>query len=578
MKSFTLLFITTVFAVCHISHGLTTIKSEFIDCFSEEDTPPDNSQKSDFDCKTINPNLANCTCISDYIDCSNRNFFSVPSDFTKMPDSMRRLLFSKNQINSLGKIQFSPTAKVSVIDLRKNKISAIDAAFFSEQLASTLDYLNMCGNVAMNDFNKVKANFTKLNWLELNHIVEPLQIEENYFNKERFPNLMHLSLNDVSLKFTKRPFDRLDKLEILRLDSNKLTQLPCDSLLEMMSLTSLNLNNNLLSKNPDISQDCLKNSMDLRELHLKGNEMSEETLEWMNMEQFKMLDKLDLSDNKFDRIPYKALKDLKSISFLKISIDEDLFSTPVLASDENSLWPRLKYLDLSGSSIKKIGNNSFELISTSLTELILKSSHLQVLEANAFNKLDNLIFLDLSHNQLKTLHKPSSLGVFNYDLLRGNVNLTYNNFDCSSEIEWFINFYDYDLFDKKVTCYLINGTRIPVREFIDLKREPMVLPEKKNNYNILAMILLVLIFLVVSMGAVYIVRRKQMKQRQQQYRYRYFTERSQDDGFDTDNVPVYRDCTVSLKIKDTDADAANIINNNASSSAVLTETPNVIIS
>lgn len=69
-----------------------------------------------------------------------------------------------------------------------------------------------------------------------------------------------------------------------------------------------------------------------------------------------------------------------------------------------------------------------------------------------------------------------------------------------------------------------------------------------------------------------------LNERQQQYRYRYFTERSQDDGFDTDNVPVYRDCTVSLKIKDTDADAANIINNNASSSAVLTETPNVIIS
>lgn len=91
--------------------------------------------------------------------------------------------------------------------------------------------------------------------------------------------------------------------------------------------------------------------------------------------------------------------------------------------------------------------------------------------------------------------------------------MTYNNFDCSSEIEWFINFYDYDLFDEKVTCYLINGTRIPVREFIDLKREPMVFPEKKNNYNVLAIILLVLIFLVVSMGAVYIVKRKQMKQR-----------------------------------------------------------------
>lgn len=580
MNSFpnsTLLLFAIVLALCHMTQGLTTIKSEFIDCFSEEDSPQDNSQKSDFDCKAINPHLANCTCIKDYIDCSNRNFFSVPSDFTKMPGSITRLLFAKNQINSLGKIQLSPQAKVSVIDLRKNKISAIDAGFFSEQLAASLDYLNMCGNVAMDDFNAVKANFTKLSWLELNHIVEPLEIKQSFFNKERFPNLMHLSLNHVGLKFTKRPFDRLDKLEVLRLDSNKLTQLPCDSLLEMMSLTSLNLNNNILSKNPDISQDCLKNSMDLQELYLQANEMSEDSLEWMNMGQFKKLDKLDLSVNKFDRIPYKALNGLTSLRSLKISIDEVVFSTPVLGSGEKMLLPGLEYLDLTGSSIKKIGNNSFELISTNLMELILKSSHLQILEADAFNKLDNLIFLDLSHNQLKTLHKPSSIGVFNYDLLRGNVNLTYNSLDCSSDIEWFMDFYDYDLFDNSVTCYLINGTRIPVREFIDLKREPMILPEKKNNYNVLAIILLVLIVLVVSMGVVYIFKRKQMKQRQQQYRYRYFTERSQDDGFDTDNVPVYRDCTVSLKIKDTD-DAANVINNNASSSAVLTETRNVIIS
>lgn len=179
----------------------------------------------------------------------------------------------------------------------------------------------------------------------------------------------------------------------MRLDSNQLTQLPCDSLLEMMSLTSLNLNNNLLSKNPDISQDCLKNSMDLSELHLKGNEMSEETLEWMNMAQFKKLDKLDLSANNFDKIPYKALKGVKSMRSLKINVDEDLFSTPVLASGEKNLWPGLKYLDLSGSSIKKIENNSFKLISTSLTELILKNSHLQIIEADAFSKLDNLIFV-----------------------------------------------------------------------------------------------------------------------------------------------------------------------------------------
>lgn len=56
-----------------------------------------------------------------------------------------------------------------------------------------------------------------------------------------------------------------------------------------------------------------------------------------------------------------------------------------------------------------------------------------------------------------------------------------------------------------------------------------------------------------------------MFKRQQQYRYRYFAERSQDDVFDTDmSVPVYRDCTVSLQIKDSEAI-------DSSSTAALTE-------
>ena len=50
------------------------------------------------------------------------------------------------------------------------------------------------------------------------------------------------------------------------------------------------------------------------------------------------------------------------------------------------------------------------------------------------------------------------------------------------------------------------------------------------------------------------------KSRQQQYRYRYFTDRSQEDVFETDNVPVYRDCTVSLQIND--SEDATIFNNN----------------
>lgn len=98
-------------------------------------------------------------------------------------------------------------------------------------------------------------------------------------------------------------------------------------------------------------------------------------------------------------------------------------------------------------------------------------------------------------------------------MLQGNINLKENEFDCSKDIEWFIQLYEFPKFDQNITCHLVNGTNIPVRKFINSNREPAILPEKTNKYNILAIILLVLIVLVVAMGAVYIVKRKQMKQR-----------------------------------------------------------------
>ena len=72
--------------------------------------------------------------------------------------------------------------------------------------------------------------------------------------------------------------------------------------------------------------------------------------------------------------------------------------------------------------------------------------------------------------------------------------------------------------------------------------------------------------------------------RKQEYRYRYFTERSQDDGFDVDSVPVYRDVTVSLRINENGEDlAANMANNidhidhvDASSTTNLTQKREVI--
>jgi len=185
------------------------IKTEFLDCFSDDDTTEIAIPADKTDCKAINPQLENCTCTKDYIDCSSKNFYSIPSDLTKMPDTVTRLFFSRNQINSLGKIELSPRVAITAIDIRKNKINKIDTEnFFTPQLVKSLDYLSMCGNLNLNDFNSINANFTNLTFLELNHVIETFEIKDGFFSKERFPSLKKLNLNDANLKIGNHPFDR----------------------------------------------------------------------------------------------------------------------------------------------------------------------------------------------------------------------------------------------------------------------------------------------------------------------------------------------------------------------------------
>lgn len=180
----------------------------------------------------------------------------------------------------------------------------------------------------------------------------------------------------------------MDKLNILRLDSNNLNELPCESLNQLPALDLLSVNNNSLSKMTEVSEDCLMNSKDLRVLHLRKNGLTEENLAWMNLGRFKKLTTLDLSENKFKRMPYTTFRNTKSIEKLKIELDETEFTKP--SSNEEVAMPNLAYLDFSGSRINKLSNNSFKRVAPSVSNLILKDVTLKNIEPDAFVGLNNL--------------------------------------------------------------------------------------------------------------------------------------------------------------------------------------------
>ena len=118
--------------------------------------------------------------------------------------------------------------------------------------------------------------------------------------------------------------------------------------------------------------------------------------------------------------------------------------------------------------------------------------------------------MDLSNNNLRNLEKPSLNGQFDYNMLKGNLKLDKNKLACEQlDVEWFIQFYDYPLFDKKLTCIIENSSFINTYDYLQAHR---VYPQT-NKFNVLTIMLLILIVLVVATTVVYFLRRNHVKQR-----------------------------------------------------------------
>lgn len=82
------------------------------------------------------------------------------------------------------------------------------------------------------------------------------------------------------------------------------------------------------------------------------------------------------------------------------------------------------------------------------------------------------------------------------------------------------------------------------------------------------------VLIVGIVGGILYLRHQHVQNRNRQYRYRFFSERLQEDAFDgMIDVPVYRDTTVSLQLKDSDANLLNS-QHDANTSSRYSDNPN----
>lgn len=310
-------------------------------------------------------NLRNLT----EIDLSyNRIITFKPASFVNVMN-LKKLYLKSNQINAFKGEIFNTGTGLEVIDLSENKLSYIFPSAF--RIHPRLKQLLAVKN---------KLSFFPAEHIQSLHYLEEIDLSHNLLTTideldfARLPRLRKLSLaHNLLDTINEMAFHNSTQLQILNLSNNKLNRLGERTFEGLVRLQDLNLENNELEELPD----------NLFETH-----------------KLKMLEKIDLSHNKFEKAPLRALEQQSnSISIV------DLGNNQIRDLDNGSpVLINIKYLDLSYNPLSKntiVGIFSEPKTVRHLNLAGIKVTDLPVLET------PYLQYLNLSYNQLKTIRKDT---------------------------------------------------------------------------------------------------------------------------------------------------------------------------
>lgn len=272
------------------------------------------------------------------------SIYLTSNQFTQIPNAVLNiskityLNLSKNQLTAISD-NIAKLSQLKDLDLSKNPIKT-----FSPKLKGLkeLRQLNLNGT-GLTRVPKFVWQLKQLRDLSIgdNHLLEDLT------ELKTLPKLRKLDLSFSGISYIPDAVRQLKNLEELYWAGNSLDKLPVE-LLELSNLDTISLSYN---DNMTFTPNILNQLPKLSWLFYNGNKVASDTPIWDELQEYKNLEHLGLSDNILHEIPTQlvALTKIKqlNLSFNKISA----FSV------EKGQWPSLKELDLSYNPIKKLPEN-----------------------------------------------------------------------------------------------------------------------------------------------------------------------------------------------------------------------------
>ena len=277
-----------------------------------------------------------------------------------LESSLRSLSLINSNLKTVPKPALSRLKSLTSLDLQSNAIRKVDAYAFNGLPLVTL-------NLQSNSIDTLdELSFGGLD----NSLVELILIDNRL---EHFPfaaltrlsrlEILKLQSNRI-LPIGEDGSTRLSLLKIVALDSNRLSRLDGHSFVSTPNLVSLSLANNSLTSLNDSS--TFQSLPQLETLDLSFNQ-----LRVANLNSLLMLTTVDLSNNQLEDIRLHNLSKLKEVF-------------------------------ASHNRIARLTDKTF-VNSSSLSVVFLQHNSIESIDYNTFHSLPNLITLDLSSNKLKTI-------------------------------------------------------------------------------------------------------------------------------------------------------------------------------
>lgn len=306
-------------------------------------------------------------------------------DLSRMPLSLKKFVFSHN-----------PVTKFQITDNIFPNLEYLDISYCGQNRT-------MLWNITDKTFlNSVKElNLTALNVLEETIAAVLQNVSWASLFKLRLSELKWLKLETL-VQYACSP-----KLNVLRLQRNRISNLTAQMFGPCSNLTELDFGDNKIS---NISASIFKDLPQLKILRLQLNGLTEINKYFENLT---MLEFIDLSRNRISLLKCSDFANLKHLKKLY------LYSNII-----HSL-PGCIFKDLSNLEILKMGSNKILTIDTafinglpSLKELQVTYNKLSILKKGSFKGLSNLRTLDLGDNQISVIEEQAFSGLLNLtDLL-----------------------------------------------------------------------------------------------------------------------------------------------------------------